>query len=45
MTHLEIIELLVTSGFETGWAIEGTKLVLWQHEQDPPAPLERPADE
>jgi hypothetical protein len=42
MTHEEIIELLTKSGFETGWAVAGETLTLWEHDVDPPAPLVRP---
>ncbi len=42
MKHEEIIELLTKSGFETGWAVAGETLVLWEHEVEPPAPLTRP---
>ena len=42
MTHLELIELLHDAGFTTGWALSGDVLVLWEHDQDPPAPLVRP---
>jgi hypothetical protein len=42
MSNEEIIELLLNSGFETGWAISGDNLILWEHEADPPSPLVRP---
>jgi hypothetical protein len=42
MTHNELITLLFTAGFNNGWALNDTDLVLWEHEQDPPAPLTRP---
>jgi len=42
MTHKELTELLINAGFDAGWAISGTDLVLWEHETDPPAPLTRP---
>lgn len=45
MNHLEAIDLLIASGFETGWALSGGVLILWEHEQDPPLPLTRPTDE
>jgi hypothetical protein len=43
MTHEEIIELLQSNGYETGWALLGTELTVWEHDENPPAPLTRPA--
>lgn len=43
MTPQEVQELLETSGFNNGWALNGIDLVLWEHEEEPPAPLTRPA--
>jgi hypothetical protein len=45
MTHEKLIQLLLDAGFETGWALSGETLVLWQHEQDPPLPLVRPEEQ
>ena len=42
MNHLEAMQLLADSGFDTGWALADGVLVLWEHDQDPPAPLTRP---
>jgi hypothetical protein len=42
MTHEEIIELLKEKGFESGWALLGQELTVWEHEQDPPKPLTKP---
>ncbi len=42
MTHQELIELLLDAGFDSGWAISGDTLILWEHDQNPPAPLTRP---
>jgi hypothetical protein len=42
MNHSQLIELLNEAGFETGWALAGEILVLWEHDADPPAPLTRP---
>ena len=42
MTHNELIQLLLDTGFEKGWALAGETLTIWEHEQDPPAPLTRP---
>ena len=35
-------QLLLDAGFTDGWALSGETLVLWEHDQDPPAPLEAP---
>ena len=40
--HLELVNLLIAAGFSDGWALNGSQLVLWEHDQDPPAPLTRP---
>jgi hypothetical protein len=37
-----IIKLLENAGFQSGWAILGDTLILWEHDQDPPEPLIRP---
>jgi hypothetical protein len=42
MTHYEIVKLLNDAGFETGWALLGDTLTIWEHDADPPAPLTRP---
>ena len=42
MIGLELETMLVEAGFNSGWAIADGKLTLWEHEQDPPAPLTRP---
>ena len=34
--------MLVDAGFDTGWAIANATLVLWEHDENPPAPLTRP---
>lgn len=39
-----MIQLLLDAGFSEGWAIAGEKLVLWEHDEDPPAPLTRPTE-
>jgi hypothetical protein len=41
-THQQLIELLIAEGFTDGWALVGESLAIWEHEQDPPAPLTRP---
>ena len=42
MNNEQLIELLISAGFEAGWAISGEKLILWEHDAEPPAPLTRP---
>jgi len=42
MTHEELLQLLATKGFTSGWALLGTELTIWEHDTDPPAPLTRP---
>lgn len=38
-------QLLLEAGFTDGWALAGDKLILWEHDENPPAPLERPTDD
>ena len=46
MTQEEIIELLTAAGYNSGFALNGEALVLWEHKEEPPKPLKRPkADE
>jgi|688.fasta_scaffold1591194_2 hypothetical protein len=46
MTQQEIINLIIGAGYNTGFALNGELLVLWEHEEEPPKPLKRPkADE
>ncbi len=40
-----MVQLLLDAGFTDGWALHDDVLVIWEHDQDPPAPLERPSDE
>lgn len=42
MNHKEIIELLLDAGFDTGWVLSGTDLIVWEHETEPPSPLTKP---
>jgi hypothetical protein len=42
MTVDETIQLLIDAGFTSGWSLLGTKLTLWEHDIEPPAPLTRP---
>jgi len=44
MTHEELLQLLADSGFNTGWALLGEQLTIWEHDEDPPAPLTRPEE-
>jgi len=41
--HSQLIAKLVAAGFSDGWALNGINLVFWEHEEDPPKPLKRPA--
>lgn len=43
MTHKELIKLLVEKGFNDGWILSDTELVIWEHDENPPKPLKRPA--
>lgn len=38
-------QLLIDAGYTDGWGITGDVLVLWEHDDEPPAPLERPNNE
>ena len=44
MSHEEVCKLLKDAGFTDGWAVAGDILILWEHEEDPPSPLIRPAE-
>jgi hypothetical protein len=35
-------QLLLDAGYDSGWAMTEEKLILWEHDADPPAPLKRP---
>jgi hypothetical protein len=37
-----MVQLLLDAGFENGWALSGDVLILWEHDDEPPAPLTRP---
>lgn len=41
--HNQAIQKLQDAGFDTGWALADGVLVLWEHNEDPPKPLTRPA--
>ena len=45
MTHIELMQLLIDAGYQTGWVLTGDILTLWEHDENPPAPLERPKNE
>lgn len=40
--HKTAIDALLAAGFESGWALTEGVLVLWEHDDEPPAPLTRP---
>ena len=42
MTHDKLIQLLTDAGYEAGWALLGETLTVWEHDDEPPAPLTRP---
>jgi hypothetical protein len=42
MTTAEATKVLLDAGFDSGWVVSDGVLLLWEHEQDPPAPLARP---
>jgi hypothetical protein len=42
MSPEEAMELLTSAGFTTGWSLLGDILTIWEHDEDPPAPLTRP---
>ena len=42
MNLSSVAQSLLDAGFTDGWAIAGDVLILWEHDQDPPAPLTRP---
>ena len=44
MTHNELCALLFAQNYDSGWALSGETLILWEHDTDPPAPLTRPTE-
>jgi hypothetical protein len=40
--HRIACQKLIDAGFDFGWALSGEELILWEHEEDPPAPFKRP---
>lgn len=43
MIELGPEKALIDAGFADGWAIRDGVLVLWEHDEEPPAPFTRPA--
>ena len=43
MSTPPMVQLLLDAGFTDGWAVAGDELILWEHDEEPPAPLTRPA--
>jgi hypothetical protein len=37
-------QLLLDAGFSDGWVLAGDVLILWEHDEEPPAPLVRPSE-
>jgi hypothetical protein len=37
-----LADLLIEAGFIEGWAVSDGVLILWEHDEEPPAPLVRP---
>ena len=42
MTHEQLVQVLLDAGFDNGWSLSGETLVVWEHDENPPAPLTRP---
>jgi hypothetical protein len=40
--HELLVDKLVDAGFDGGWVLSGETLVVWEHDENPPAPLMRP---
>jgi hypothetical protein len=41
--HQKTVKMLIDAGYESGWALLGNVLTIWEHEENPPKPLTRPA--
>lgn len=39
-----MVQLLLDQGFTDGWALSDDVLILWEHDEEPPAPLVRPTE-
>jgi hypothetical protein len=44
MTEPTLATTLISLGFTDGWALSGDVLILWEHDEEPPAPLVRPQE-
>jgi len=42
MSHKELVQLILDAGFDSGWALMGETLTLWEHAENPPKPLTKP---
>jgi hypothetical protein len=42
MSHEELCTILTDAGYESGWALLGETLTIWEHDEEPPTPLVRP---
>lgn len=42
MNNFEATQLILDAGFDGGWVLHGAELILWEHDEEPPAPLTRP---
>lgn len=42
MSNDEAVKLLLDAGFDSGWVVSDGVLILWEHNENPPAPLTRP---
>jgi hypothetical protein len=42
MITTPMMQLLLNAGFNSGWVLSDEKLILWEHDTEPPAPLTRP---
>ena len=38
----DLVQKLYDAGFNEGWALRDNVLVLWEHDENPPAPFTRP---
>jgi hypothetical protein len=45
MTPEEAVQTLLDAGFISGWSLLGDVLTVWEHDEEPPAPLKRPTNE
>jgi hypothetical protein len=42
MTTAEATKVLLDAGFNSGWVVSDGVLILWENDENPPAPLTRP---